>query len=609
VWRPASVIVIAVLLGAWGTPPPAPQARPGWPIYERFCLACHGTRGDGHGPAAPFVWPAPRDFTRGELKWRSVPAGQSATTDDLRATIRLGAPGTSMPGFPSLTPAQLDDVIDVVRGFGPTALAGAPTPIVLGPPPPRDPARGATLWTMKGCATCHGAGDGRVAAGITAYDLAVLHRPREPGEAALRGAAAWSIATGLTGTTMPSFAGALTAAELWALADHVVALGRARAGDARAAIHPATIAADRAAPIATATWPGRGAPDDAAVFGARIAPQGPPPAGLAPAQASLHVQQCGRCHAKQVREWAPSLHGGAVSPGLLAQLEDMPARRRAGCLRCHAPLAEQASDPSLLAEGVSCAGCHVRSWVRHGPPAVAASLLPLPGYPLVTVGLYERADFCLPCHQLPPRDAVAGRPLLNTYKEWLEGPYMPRGVQCQHCHMPNREHTVLGIHDPATFRQGIELVATAHRHGATVTAVATVKNVGAGHYLPTTPTPAAWISITLIDAHGRPIAGASARYRIGRDIWFDGAWHERADTRIAPGQAVTIARAWTAGRTAQATAARIAIEVHPDDYYERLYASQLAGRLPATQRALYQQALDRALGNRYVAEQRDVALR
>jgi hypothetical protein len=235
-------------------------------------------------------------------------------------------------------------------------------------------------------------------------------------------------------------------------------------------------------------------------------------------------------------------------------------------------------------------------------------LLPLPGYPLVTLGIYERADFCLPCHQLTPRDAVAGRPLLDTYREWLEGPYQPRGVQCQHCHMPNREHTVLGIHDPATFRQGVALEATAHRHGPAVTVVARLTNIGAGHFLPTTPTPAAWLSITLIDARGQPIAGATDRHRIGRDVWFDGSWHERADTRIPPGETITFARAWTAGRTAEATAARIAIEVHPDDYYERFYADALAGPLAPAQRALYQQALTRALGNRYLAEQRDVAI-
>jgi hypothetical protein len=88
----------------------------------------------------------------------------------------------------------------------------------------------------------------------------------------------------------------------------------------------------------------------------------------------------------------------------------------------------------------------------------------------------------------------------------------------------------------------------------------------------------------------------------------DGTWHERADTRIPPGEALTFARAWTAGRTAQATTARIAIEVHPDDYYERFYAEALAGPLAPAQRALYQQALTRALGSHYIAEQRDVPI-
>jgi hypothetical protein len=174
--------------------------------------------------------------------------------------------------------------------------------------------------------------------------------------------------------------------------------------------------------------------------------------------------------------------------------------------------------------------------------------------------------------------------------------------------MPDREHRVLGVHDPATFRQGIRLTAEAHRRAGTVTAVAALTNIGAGHYLPTTPTPAAWLTITLIDARGRPIAGATDRHRIGRDVWFDGAWHERADTRIAPGDTATLARAWTAGRTAEATAARITVEVHPDAYYERFYADRLAGARDPAQRALYAQALARATGSHYVAEQRDVPI-
>jgi cytochrome c551/c552 len=617
--RWAAVVIVALAPSAWAwAPPPSPRALRGWPTYERLCLPCHGTNGDGHGPAAPYAWPGPRAFTRGELKWRSAPVGQPPTDDDVRATILLGAPGTSMPEFAGAFAgargeAQLDDVLEVVRAFAPSAFDGAPQPIALGEPPPPDVARGAALWQAKGCVACHGPsadGNGPSAFALRArpYDLRLgLHRPREPGADAYRRGAALSIATGLTGTAMPSFAGVVPEADLWALADHVAAIaGR----DDRRALHAETIEADRKAPIASSTWPGAGDADDVAVFGEPIAPQGPPPVALAPAEASLAAAQCARCHAKQAREWSTSLHHAAASPGLLAQIEfDTAPDERAGCLRCHAPLAEQAGDAALRADGVSCAGCHVRGWVRRGPPNISPALLPRPGYPLITVGLYERSDFCMPCHQLPPRLAVAGRPLLDTYREWLDGPYLPRGVQCQHCHMPSREHAVLGIHDPATFRQGIQLDAAAHRRDGAVTAVATLRNVGAGHYLPTTPTPAAWLSITLVDARGQPIAGASDRRRIGRDVWFDGSWHERADTRIPPGEAITLARAWTAGRTATSTAARVIVEVHPDDYYERFYADKLAGALAPAQRALYQQALNRAMAARYVAEQRDVPIR
>jgi len=615
----SSVLVVlvtlsALALGAWDTPPAPPPARPGWPLYERLCLACHGVNGDGRGPAAPYTWPAPRALGRGEFKWRSTAVGQPASDDDLRTTILRGASGTSMPGFGDvLNPVQIDQLLEIVRSFSPGAPGVGPA-VTLGTPPPPDALRGAALWREKGCPACHGPrGDGHgpsaFALRAPPYDLNVaFHRPREPGAEAARRAAALSIATGLTGTAMPGYAGTLGDADLWALADHIVALSAGR-DPATRALHPATIEADRRAPIATSTWPGTGDAEEVAVFGAAVAPQGPPPAGLAPAEASLRGRQCARCHIKQYREWETSLHRGAASPGVLAQTEyGMAPDRRAACLRCHAPLAEQAVDPVLLGDSVSCAGCHVRGWVRHGPPGVAPSLLALPGYPLVTVGLYERADFCLPCHQLAPRDAVAGRPLLDTYREWLEGPYMRRGVQCQHCHMANREHAVLGVHDPQTVRQGVELTASAHRRDGAVTAIATLRNIGAGHYLPTTATPALWLVVSLVDAHGDAIAGAVDRLRIGRDVWFDGEWHERADTRIPPGEAVTFARAWTAGRTARATAARLALEVHPDAFYERFYADKLAGALAPAQRALYQQALDRTLAARYVIEQRDVPI-
>jgi mono/diheme cytochrome c family protein len=613
---------------------------PGRPLYDRYCLPCHGYAGDGRGPAAPFTWPRPRDFTSGVYAFRSTPTGEPPTRRDVFVAIRDGVRGTSMPAFDGiLRDSELEDLVAVLDAFGGRRWNSV-RPLDLGPPPPPDLARGAARYAALGCVACHGPagrGDGPAAKTLSqpTYDLATtpLRRPRFTDDlAGRRAAAAMSIATGLDGTPMPGFFGAVPTADLWALADLVIALSPGAGRGEPSALDDHSIEADRARPLPSGTWPGGGGPDEDRLFGATIRLQGP--TNLAPAEASLDAAQCARCHNKQLREWRTSLHRRAASPGLYAQVDHgFEGRDVESCLRCHAPLAEQqpalrpgqrwdASDdrdrtyaanpafsPALRDEGVSCAACHVRDWYRHGPPRLAPSLLPIPSYPLRQLELYERADFCLPCHQLPPRLAVNRKPLLNTYKEWLEGPYMARGVGCQSCHMPNREHTFLGVHDPATFRQGITLGGDAHRdRDGAVTVAATLRNVGAGHYLPTTSTPAAWLRIELLDRAGRPIAGARAEARIGRDVVYDGGWRERSDTRIPPGETRHLVHAWRAGRVAEATTARISVEVHPDDYYERFYAEQLAGRLAPAQRALFEQALARARASYYLAEQRDAPI-
>jgi mono/diheme cytochrome c family protein len=599
------VICVAPALAAWISQPVAnpPRSQPGWALYDRLCLPCHGATGDGRGPAAPYTASRPRDFTKGEFAWRTTALGQAPTRDDVRLTIRHGAPGTSMPGFPLLAAPEIDQLVDLVFAFAPPASPG--TPITLAAKPATiDAKRGKQLWIEKGCATCHGVtGTGDVKTAVRPYDLTrqPLHRPRADGD--LRRAAALAIATGRG--PMPGYAGTLPDAEIWALADHVVSINvPAKKSNA---IDPLAIDLDRTAKLVVGDWPGTG--DDAIVWGTALPPQGVAPPQLAPVQASLSAPQCARCHAKQAREWQTSRHRGAVSPGYQAQVMGLLPDAAARCARCHAPLAEQRTDPQLHAQAVSCAGCHVRSWTRHGPATISQTLLPIPGYPKATLDIYERADFCMPCHQLPPRVAVNGRPLLDTYREWLEGPYMPRGIQCQHCHMPNREHAFRGIHDPDTFRQGTRLDARASVRDGTITVVAELANVGAGHYTPTTPTPAAWIVIELYDARGKPIEGARADHRIGRDISYEGGrWIEHADTRIAPGARAVLARAWRGGRVASATTARVWVEVRPDDYYERLYERQLARKLPADRRALYAEALSQAKAARYIASTRDLTI-
>jgi hypothetical protein len=118
-----------------------------------------------------------------------------------------------------------------------------------------------------------------------------------------------------------------------------------------------------------------------------------------------------------------------------------------------------------------------------------------------------------------------------------------------------------------------------------------------------------WLRLELLEGKGAAIAGASDSLRIGRDIYFDGTWHERADTRIPPGERRVMARAWSGGRTADATSLRVTVEVHPDDYYEGLYQTRMRGKIAPAARALYEQALTRAQSTHYIAEHRIVPLR
>jgi hypothetical protein len=654
IFRPEStraVLSLAVLaLGA--------SARTGeaGPLYDRFCLACHGEAGDGRGPARPFVFPRPRDFTRGEFKWRTTASGQRPGDDDLERAIRHGAPGTSMHGFgATLDAGQIAALIAEIKRFAPARFARAAAALPVPEAPPIDAAliaRGRALWQELGCAQCHGAGgrgDGpsagglRDAAGLAnpAFDLtrAPLRRPRAPGEPALPGLYL-TLATGLDGTAMPSYADAAPPADLWAVAAFVDSI-RTRDAAPRernaAPLPPAALAGDDSARYRVGYWPGAATSADAWPFGRTLALMGARPAALAPAQASPSAAQCGRCHAAQAAAWSGSIHARASSPGLLGQLLPMEASAKGAggveaCQRCHAPLAEQLPwiraahvggdeaderyrknprfDAALRDEGITCAACHVRDHRRFGPPrATDGRRLALPGYPLTELPIYERSDLCLPCHQLAPEKALAGRPLLDTYREWLDGPYMRRGVQCQHCHMPDREHSFKGIHDRDAFLQGIRLDAAATRDGrGAVTARARLWNAGAGHFLPTTPTPAVFLTVALLDDDGAPIAGATRTRRIGRHLAFErGGFRQVADTRIPPGESTELAAAWRGDAGEDARAARITIAVWPDEYYERFYRSLLK-QATGVPRRMFEEALARTVASRYVALERVVPI-
>lgn len=75
------------------TPYPATEAglARGRKIYQDFCFGCHGPVGDGMGPAQPYIYPPPLNFTI--LKGRGVSGGI------IYYQIMNGITGTAMPYF------------------------------------------------------------------------------------------------------------------------------------------------------------------------------------------------------------------------------------------------------------------------------------------------------------------------------------------------------------------------------------------------------------------------------------------------------------------------------------------------------------------------------
>lgn len=220
------------------------NAEVGKQLYRRFCIGCHGDRGDGMGEnanyvAGPYIGvqytsPLPRNFTLGLFKCRSTPTGTLPLDTDLFDTIGRGIYTTFMPSWRPLTPEARADLIAYVKTFSPRFKEEKPgEPIKITAETPDTPdsvARGKELFqkTLK-CVECHGVegrGDGPSASTlrdnlgnpIRPFDFAdgVRFKCGSTDEDLFR-----IFMTGLDGTPMPSFADYLDGNQAWDLVHYL----------------------------------------------------------------------------------------------------------------------------------------------------------------------------------------------------------------------------------------------------------------------------------------------------------------------------------------------------------------------------------------------------
>lgn len=299
---------------------------------------------------------------------------------------------------------------------------------------------------------------------------------------------------------------------------------------------------------------------DQALFPATVVTDpGPTPAGLAGRESAV----CAACHPRSYEGWKHGGHARPPPPALGTAAAGLP-----GCDVCHRPLAHQratvdtvydgrleqvtrtpnpAFDAGAWLEGVGCAACHVRDGaVLTGDAEAAARPAP---HPLRFAPALADGRACASCHQLaiPGTDTA----LYDTWGEFERSGFAEAGVTCLTCHGRAGAEAGFVGHDPGRpldhgLSVGLSVPSLRLVRGqAPVAATVTVRNVGAGHAIPTgSPWRRLEVRAALV---GPPDPKTQVRPRrseatlaLGVGLSAAPPFARSADTRLMPGAAAEL---------------------------------------------------------------------
>jgi mono/diheme cytochrome c family protein/plastocyanin len=212
----------------------AGNAGAGKLVYERYCIQCHGEKGDGKGESAPWLVPKPRNFTTGLYKFRSTPDGKLPLVSDLYHTITYGLYGTGMTPFGAIEPRARLDVIAYIMTFSARwQKEPRATPIDIRPETDattESAIRGYGIF-KRNCSMCHGDGSGD---GPMASKTVDASGDPDPPANLTRGRGKQEVTahdiyrtfmTGITGSPMGAFAGAILPDSAWDVVHYIESLG------------------------------------------------------------------------------------------------------------------------------------------------------------------------------------------------------------------------------------------------------------------------------------------------------------------------------------------------------------------------------------------------
>lgn len=298
---------------------------------------------------------------------------------------------------------------------------------------------------------------------------------------------------------------------------------------------------------------------------------------------------CAKCHLDIHTYWKDSMHAGALSDNIfqaafMLALKDRGDKVREICLDCHAPTTTVTNDTMMklpiTSEAITCDFCHRISSLnlegkqakvtlttgaeKYGPLAAGKVA---DSHPSVQSGLFTDSKICATCHQWSNAQGVA---IFDTYREWLNGPYAAKGVNCQSCHMPLVEgaivagkgkeerqminsHNLSGGHSIVQVASAgkVKVVSVSQVPGG-LHAMVEVSNAASGHMIPTgIPSRALVLEAQLVDSKGAVVESDEYifekvildkdhnRLTSDADIILNGAIVSK-DNRIPPGGSVRI---------------------------------------------------------------------
>lgn len=240
---------------------PARVLTEGHRNYVLYCRACHGDKGDGKGPSSPGLRPPPRDFTLGAFKFAAVAAGTLPNDDDFVRIVRSGLHGTAMLAWDGVPEKNLLEIIQYLKTFSARWKDETPGDPILATPDPwkgkesEGVAVGGKIYHgLAQCLSCHPSyaskkfiydaskeltgnptldfRDDMYGSVLKESDYGVKLLPPDFARAELRSVRPDHrledlyrvIASGVGGTAMPTWRGALPEEQIWAIVHFVDSL-------------------------------------------------------------------------------------------------------------------------------------------------------------------------------------------------------------------------------------------------------------------------------------------------------------------------------------------------------------------------------------------------